>query len=75
MKLSICQQCGEPFDFTEYSLCNDCRHDHQFIKLRKNYEETNKKKGKMAKMKKVFKEFGAGTLNVGKSSKKVTNPK
>jgi len=26
-------------------------------------------------MKKVFKEFGAGTLNVGKSSKKVTNPK
>jgi len=33
------------------------------------------KKGKMAKMNKVFKEFGAGTLNVGKSSKKVTNPK
>jgi hypothetical protein len=33
------------------------------------------KKGKEAKMKKVFKEFGAGTLNVGKSSKKVTNPK
>ena len=33
------------------------------------------KAGKMAKMKKVFKEFGAGTLNVGKSSKKVTNPK
>ena len=30
---------------------------------------------KSAKMKKVFKEFGAGTLNVGKSSKKVTNPK
>jgi hypothetical protein len=29
----------------------------------------------MAKMKKVFKEFGAGTLNVGKSSKKVSNPK
>jgi hypothetical protein len=33
------------------------------------------KKGKEAKMKKVFKEFGAGTLNVGKSSKKVSNPK
>jgi len=30
---------------------------------------------KSAKMKKVFKEFGAGTLNIGKSSKKVTNPK
>jgi len=30
---------------------------------------------KSAKIKKVFKEFGAGTLNVGKSSKKVTNPK
>jgi hypothetical protein len=33
------------------------------------------KKGKEAKMKKVFKEFGAGTLNIGKSSKKVSNPK
>ncbi len=33
------------------------------------------KKGKEAKMKKVFKEFGAGTLNVGKSSKKVSNTK
>jgi hypothetical protein len=33
------------------------------------------KKGKKAKMKKVFKEFGAGTLNIGKSSKKVSNPK
>ena len=33
------------------------------------------KAGKMAKMKKVFKEFGAGTLNVGKSSKKVSSPK
>jgi len=33
------------------------------------------KAGKMAKMKKVFKEYGAGTLNIGKSSKKVTNPK
>jgi hypothetical protein len=40
MKLSICEQCGEPFDFTEYSLCNDCRYDHRFIKLRKSYEET-----------------------------------
>ena len=33
------------------------------------------KKGKMAKVSKVMKEFKAGTLNVGKSSKKVTNPK
>ena len=33
------------------------------------------KKGKEEKMKKVFKEFGAGTLNIGKSSKKVSNPK
>jgi len=33
------------------------------------------KAGKEKKLKKVFKEFGAGTLNVGKSSKKVTNPK
>jgi NMD protein affecting ribosome stability and mRNA decay len=38
MKLSICEQCGEPFDFTEYSLCNDCRYDHRFIKLRKDNE-------------------------------------
>jgi hypothetical protein len=38
MKLSICEQCGEPFDFTEYTLCNDCRYDHRFIKLRKPHE-------------------------------------
>ena len=33
------------------------------------------KKGKMAKVSKVMKEFKAGTLNIGKSSKKVSNPK
>jgi hypothetical protein len=33
------------------------------------------KAGKMAKMDKVYKEFGKGQLNMGKSSKKVTNPK
>lgn len=32
-------------------------------------------KGKPAKVKKVMKEFSAGKLNMGKSSKKVTNPK
>jgi len=32
-------------------------------------------KGKAAKVKKVMKEFKAGTLNMGKSSKKVTNQK
>jgi hypothetical protein len=31
-------------------------------------------KGKAAKVKKVMKEFKAGTLNMGKSSKKVSNP-
>ena len=31
-------------------------------------------KGKAAKVKKVMKEFKAGTLNMGKSSKKVTDP-
>ena len=31
-------------------------------------------KGKAAKLKKVMKEFKAGTLNIGKSSKKVTKP-
>ena len=31
-------------------------------------------KGKAAKVKKVMKEFKAGTLNIGKSSKKVKNP-
>jgi len=31
-------------------------------------------KTKAGKMKKVMKEFKAGTLNMGKSSKKVTNP-
>ena len=34
---------------------------------------TTMMKGK--KVKKVMKEFKAGTLNMGKSSKKVTNPK
>ena len=33
------------------------------------------KAGKMAKVGKVMKEFKAGTLNIGKSSKKVSNPK
>ena len=32
-------------------------------------------KGKATKVKKVMKEFKAGTLNMGKSSKKVSNPK
>jgi hypothetical protein len=32
------------------------------------------KKGSPAKVKKVMKEFKAGTLNIGKSSKKVTDP-
>jgi DNA-directed RNA polymerase subunit RPC12/RpoP len=33
--VTICSQCGDPFDSTEYPLCNDCRYDHRFIKLRK----------------------------------------
>ncbi len=33
------------------------------------------KAGKMKKVSKVMKEFKAGTLNVGNSSKKVSNPK
>ena len=32
------------------------------------------KKGSPAKVKKLMKEFKAGTLNIGKSSKKVTDP-
>ena len=32
-------------------------------------------KGKATKVKKVMKEFKAGTLNMGKSSKKVSSPK
>lgn len=34
-----------------------------------------KKSEKMQKMRKVFKEFKAGTLNIGKSKKFVKNPK
>lgn len=33
------------------------------------------KKGSPAKVKKVMKEFSAGKLNIGKSSKKVSSPK
>jgi DNA-directed RNA polymerase subunit RPC12/RpoP len=36
--VTICSQCGDPFDSTEYPLCNDCRYDHRFIKLRKDNE-------------------------------------
>jgi NMD protein affecting ribosome stability and mRNA decay len=36
--VTICNQCGDPFDSTEYPLCNDCRYDHRFIKLRKDNE-------------------------------------
>ena len=43
MKLSICTVCGTPFDETGYDKCPDCQYDHRFIKLRKNYEETNNK--------------------------------
>jgi len=46
MKLSICEQCGEPFDFTEYSLCNDCRYDYRFIKLRKDDEVNTQNKSR-----------------------------
>ena len=33
------------------------------------------KKGKMAKVSKVMREFKEGSLNVGKSTKKVSSPK
>ena len=46
MKLSICEQCGEPFDFTEYSLCNTCKYDRRFIKLRKQHEVSTEDKSR-----------------------------
>jgi NMD protein affecting ribosome stability and mRNA decay len=42
--VTICNQCGDPFDSTEYPLCNDCRYDHRFIKLRKDNEVSTKDK-------------------------------
>jgi DNA-directed RNA polymerase subunit RPC12/RpoP len=39
LSVAICTQCGEPFDATGYSLCNDCKYDHRFIKLRKDDEK------------------------------------
>jgi NMD protein affecting ribosome stability and mRNA decay len=42
--VTICNQCGDPFDSTEYPLCNDCRYDHRFIKLRKDNEVSIKDK-------------------------------
>ncbi len=39
--VTICTVCGTPFDETGYDKCPDCQFDHRFIKLRKQYEETN----------------------------------
>jgi NMD protein affecting ribosome stability and mRNA decay len=48
--VTICNQCGDPFDSTEYPLCNDCRYDHRFIKLRKDDEiSTKDKEGQRSK--------------------------
>jgi NMD protein affecting ribosome stability and mRNA decay len=44
--VTICSQCGDPFDSTEYPLCNDCRYDHRFIKLRKQHEVSTEDKSK-----------------------------
>ena len=37
MKLSVCEQCGDPFDTTGYPICNDCRYDKTYIKLEKEH--------------------------------------
>jgi len=44
--VTICSQCGDPFDSTEYPLCNDCRYDHRFIKLRKDNEISTEDKSR-----------------------------
>jgi len=41
--VNVCEQCGEAYDSTGYSVCQNCQFD-TFIKLRKPHEETNKPK-------------------------------
>jgi NMD protein affecting ribosome stability and mRNA decay len=47
--VTICNQCGDPFDSTEYPLCNDCRYDHRFIKLRKPDESNDERQSSESK--------------------------
>ena len=42
MKLSVCNECGQPFDYTGYDTCQECKTD-TFIKLRNDNEEANHK--------------------------------
>jgi len=44
MKLSVCNECGQPFDYTGYDTCPECKTD-TFIKLGNDNEKANNKDG------------------------------
>ena len=73
-KVQVCEECGQPFDDTGYTICGDCN-TQTFIKLEDNMKKPTTKKGKMAKVGKVMHEFKTGTLHSGKKGPVVKSPK
>ena len=73
-KVQVCEECGQPFDDTGYTICGDCN-TQTFIKLEDNMKKPTTKKGKMAKVGKVMHEFKMGGLHSGKKGPVVKSPK
>ena len=73
-KVQVCEECGQPFDDTGYTICGDCN-TQTFIKLEDNMKKPTTKKGKMAKVGKVMHEFKTGTLHSGKKGPVVGSKK
>jgi hypothetical protein len=73
-KVQVCEECGQPFDDTGYPICGDCN-TQTFIKLEDTMKKPTTKKGKIAKVGKVMREFKKGELHSGKGGKIVKNPK
>lgn len=63
-KVQVCEECGQPFDDTGYTICGECN-TQTFIKLEDNMKKPTTKKGKMAKVGKVMHEFKTGMLHTG----------
>ena len=73
-KVQVCEECGQPFDDTGYTICGDCN-TQTFIKLEDNMKKPSTKAGKEKKMGKMITEFKAGTLHSGKGGPVVKNKK
>ena len=73
-KVQVCEECGQPFDDTGYPICGDCN-IQTFIKLEDTMKKPTTKKGKIAKVGKVMKEFKAGKLHSGSKKGPVVKSK